>query len=269
MIDGISPEQHTQAFLRLLDPIAKDFSFRVLPEGRTSTIKPGNLKGRIKALRSILEQQNRKGGGVFVTVNEGGQRADEITRVRAVFADTDGAPLDPIRAALTPHIIVESSPEKWHVYWLVAPDFPLDQFGSVQTAIAKRFGSDPIVKDLPRVMRLPGFLHMKSAPHLCRLVEINRNLPRHSLDDIVQGLSLNLNSTVKPNRATQTRREIGSKVDFGEVERALAYVNPFVPRDQWIGHILALAHEFGEGGRELAHRWSRGELWKGAGDEQA
>jgi hypothetical protein len=267
MSNSISPEAHTLAFLRLLDPGAKVFAFRVLPEGSGNSVKPHNHRGKIADLRPILEKQNRNSGGVFVTVNEGGQRADEITRVRAVFADTDGAPLEPIKAALTPHIIVESSPKRWHVYWLVRPDFPLDQFGSVQTAIAKRFGSDPIVKDLPRIMRLPGFLHMKSAPHLCSLVEINRNLPRHSLDDIVQGLSLNLNSTVKPELTPRVTDE--NCADLEEVARALSHLNPFVPRDQWLAPIQALAHAFGENGRDLAHRWSRGDLWNGGRDGRA
>jgi hypothetical protein len=267
MNDGISPEQHTQAFLRLLDPIAKDFSFRVLPEGSGNSVKPHNHKGKIADLRPILEKQNRNSGGVFVTVNEGGQRADEITRVRAVFADTDGAPLEPIRAALTPHIIVESSPNKWHVYWLVAPDFPLDQFGSVQTAIAKRFGTDPRVKDLSRVMRLPGFYHRKGEPYPCKLLMLNGKLPRYSLDEIVQGLSLNLNSTVKPELTPRVM--VRNDADLEEVERALSHLNPFVPRDQWIGPIQALAHDFGENGRDLAHRWSRGDLWNGGRDGRA
>ena len=57
--------------------------------------------------------------------------------------------------------------------------------------------------------------------------------------------------------------------DFEEVERALAYLNPFVPRDQWLVPIQALAHAFGEKGRDLAHRWSRGDLWAGGPDVHA
>jgi hypothetical protein len=43
---------------------------------------------------------NREGAGVFVTVNETdlkGRTAKNITSVRAVFVDLDGAPLEPVR----------------------------------------------------------------------------------------------------------------------------------------------------------------------------
>ncbi|MBK7793121.1 MAG: hypothetical protein IPJ62_11745 [Betaproteobacteria bacterium] len=51
--------------------------------------------------------------------------------MRAVFLDLDGAPLAPVLAAgLEPHIVVESSPGKFHVYWQT-DDCPLDQFERV------------------------------------------------------------------------------------------------------------------------------------------
>lgn len=266
---NISPAVQTTAFLKALDRQADTFAFRVLPEGAGNGVKPSNYMGRIADLWPKLQQANKQGGGVFVTINQGGRRANEITRVRAVFADTDGASLDPIKAALEPHIIVESSPSRWHVYWLVQPDFPLDQFAAVQAAIAAKFGTDPSIKDLPRIMRVPGFLHQKREPYLCQFVGLNSKLPRYSLDGIVTGLGLNLNETVQPGIARPVMPEIGTNTDFGEVERALAYLNPFVPYDKWIGTLLAIAHEFGEAGRDLAHRWSRGDLWIGGHDGQA
>ena len=269
MSETISPAVQTTAFLKALDRQADTFAFRVLPEGAGTSVKASNHTGRIIDLQPKLEQMNHQGGGVFVTINQGGRRANEITRVRAVFADTDGAPLEPITVALEPHIVVESSPNRWHVYWLVQPDFPLDQFSIVQTAIAEKFRTDPSIKDLPRIMRVPGFLHQKREPYLCQFVGLNSKLPRYSLDEIVTGLDLELNKPVKREIAIPFRPEVSPNVDFGEVERALAYLNPFVPRDNWIGTVFAIAHEFGEAGRGLAHRWSRGDLWVGGHDEHA
>jgi hypothetical protein len=97
--------------------------------------------------------------------------------VRAVFADTDGAPLEPIIDVLTPHMVAESSPGKYHVYWLVT-DFPLDRFAPVQVAIANKFGTDASVKDLSRLMRMPGFYYNKNEPFLSRLVALEPGLPR-------------------------------------------------------------------------------------------
>ena len=102
---------------------------------------------------------------MFVTVNAttGGRRkAADVERVRAMFADLDGAPLDPVLACdLEPHVVVESRPGRFHAYWIVE-GLPLDQFTPVQKAIARRFGGDPKVCDLPRVMRMPGFWHQKA-----------------------------------------------------------------------------------------------------------
>lgn len=266
---NISPAVQTSAFLKLLDRDAATFAFRVLPEGAGTSVKASNHSGGIADLWPKLDQANKQGGGVFVTINEGGRRANEIKRVRAVFADTDGAPIEPITAALEPHIVVESSPNRWHVYWLVQPDFPLDQFSIVQTAIAEKFRTDPSIKDLPRIMRLPGFLHQKREPYLCQFTGLNWKLPRYSLDEIIAGLGLKLNKPVKPETAISVGPETSPNSDFAEVERALAYLNPFVPRDKWIGTVFAIAHEFGEAGRGLAHRWSRGDIWVGGHDEQA
>jgi putative DNA primase/helicase len=75
-----------------------------------------------------------------------------------------------------PHVVVESSPGKYHAYWLVE-DFPLEQFTPVMKTIAARFGGDKSVHDLPRVMRLPGFIHQKGAPFRSRLVHVAEGMP--------------------------------------------------------------------------------------------
>lgn len=73
-------------------------------------------------------------------------------------------------------MIIESSPERYHVYWLVE-DAPLDSFESMQKRLAERFGGDPSVCDLPRLMRLPGFLHRKLKPYQSHILETPATLP--------------------------------------------------------------------------------------------
>jgi hypothetical protein len=138
------------------------------------------LHGTFAQHAITLSDLNDRGAGIFVMVNEGdcrGRKAENVTGVRALFADFDGAPissLDDIEHK--PHILVESSPDRWHAYWL-ADNLPLAQFGPLQAAIARRFGSDGKVKDLPRVMRLPGFLHLKGPPFLARIRDVQTNEP--------------------------------------------------------------------------------------------
>ena len=79
------------------------------------------LHGSLEENFPLLGQLNDQGAGIFVTVNETdlkGRKTDNIISVRAVFADLDAAPLEPVRDfGLKPHIIIETSPNRWHAYW--------------------------------------------------------------------------------------------------------------------------------------------------------
>src|SRR5262249_20796337 len=82
--------------------------------------------------------------------------------------------VSPTTPTLQPHFITETSPKRWQALWRVIAATEADaktmfeQFGAVQKAIAARYGGDPSVHDLPRVVRLPGFIHRKGKPFLSR-----------------------------------------------------------------------------------------------------
>lgn len=145
----------------------------------------GKNRGLIKQLHGTMQthfhqlvELNKKGAGVFFTVNETnlkGRTTEHIQRVRAVFIDLDGTPL-PHKFALDPHFIVNTSPQKYHCYWLV-DDMPKDLFPLYQQALAERFNSDPKVKDLPRVMRIAGFFHCKKTPFPIKILKRSLNNP--------------------------------------------------------------------------------------------
>lgn len=168
-----------ETFLDALDS-AGIFSFQTFPEGPSGAKNPSPtiLHGRLTDVAPRLALLNNGGHGIFVMVNEGdlkGRSAANVMRIRAHFVDLDGAPIQPVRdAALSPHIIVQSSPGKWHAYWR-NDDCPLDQFKVRQHALAERFDGDKAVCDLPRVMRLPGFWHLKSGtPFQTALIKPNK-----------------------------------------------------------------------------------------------
>ena len=131
----------------------------------------------------VLQEYNERGAGVFFTVNVTdlqGRATENITKIRAVFVDLDGAALQPVLLApLRPHVIVESSPGRYHAYWLI-DGLPLERFSAIQKTLIKRFEADPVVFDLPRVMRLPGFLHLKGEPILVRMYEHIDRVPYDS-----------------------------------------------------------------------------------------
>ncbi|MHA0044388.1 phage/plasmid primase, P4 family [Deinococcus sp. PEB2-63] len=114
--------------------------------------------------------------GVFFAVNvlqadAPRRKAEHVARVAAVFLDLDGAPM-PADFPLQPTATVESSAGRHHVYWAVS-DVPLEEFKVIQQTLARRYGADTQVCDLPRVMRLPGYYHGKRTPgELVRLTSL-------------------------------------------------------------------------------------------------
>jgi len=123
--------------------------------------------GTLDQYAGQLNTLNNQGAGIFVMVNRGdgnGRKSENVVSVRAFFVDLDGAPIEPVMTApVKPHIIVESSPGRYHAYWKVS-DCSLKEFGPIQKALAEKFNGDTSICDLPRVMRLPGLYHRKAEP---------------------------------------------------------------------------------------------------------
>lgn len=137
---------------------------------RLRGIRHGKLSD--KPLRDWLEAKNAAGAAVYVTVNETdgeGRRYENILAARASFIDLDGRPL-PSKWPIAPHVLVSSSRGKYHAYWLLQSTTDLVLWTDTQARLAAFFKSDPKVIDAPRVLRLPGFWHLKGTPSLVKTV---------------------------------------------------------------------------------------------------
>ncbi|ATQ55954.1 hypothetical protein PYTT13_09085 [Paracoccus yeei] len=131
-------------------------------------------------------QWNNAGYGIFATVNvmdgigytpDGqpipgahGDKLEHVIAIRAQVADLDdlNAMQNLERAAAhdpAPWFAVQTSPGKAHVYWPVLLG-TVDAFKPLQRKIVPWFGSDKAVIDATRVLRVPGFYHLKGEPHL-------------------------------------------------------------------------------------------------------
>jgi len=147
---------------------------------------------RNRANLAALLKKQKQGCGVYVMVNKGdgkGRSVANVIAVRALFIDLDGSPWEPAADLLKPHLRVESSPGRFHLYWLVS-DCSLEQFKPLQQAIAKKFAGDNSCVDLCRVLRVPGFYHLKTAtPFLIQIIEEN-DLPIYTTQQIKVGLGL-------------------------------------------------------------------------------
>jgi hypothetical protein len=137
-----------------------------------------------------LAYQNGRGVGVFAMVNAGdggGRKAANVTRLRALFVDDDEgrlSPGSPDLAPLPPSFAVRSKRGS-HFYWLLEPGEPLDAFTPAQVALASHFGTDAAVKDLPRVMRVPGFFHMKDPADPFMVMLIAGSGRRHTVAEVL------------------------------------------------------------------------------------
>ena len=162
-----------EAFLSQLAGQEACHQFRVIHKNGSAQ----NICGTFAESKDKLMRANERGAGIFVVVNETGGKSGKdanVVGVNAVFLDLDGAPLAPVREeVLLPHLIIETSKDKYHVYWKMK-NFPVDRFKAVQKAIARRFDGDSSVCNLSRVMRVPGFFHHKGDPFLSTVVEASR-----------------------------------------------------------------------------------------------
>ena len=151
--------------------------------GGNAAILNNVYHGTFEELKAKLGAANNFGAGIFLMVNEGDglrhngaktcRTAASVKKVRALFVDLDGAPLEPaLNYKIAPSMIISTSPNRYHAYWLV-DNCPLQEFKQHQQALAKQLNGDPSVCDLPRVMRVPGFYHMKREPILVKIISLN------------------------------------------------------------------------------------------------
>jgi putative DNA primase/helicase len=192
-----------ERFLRALDADATAFTFQTFCDEKDRPKREARTLARV--LHDTLDQHwarlcalSRRGAGVFVTVNRTnlkGRRKGDIVAVRACIADFDRVDIDRIveqlaKFELTPHVIVESSPGNFHAYWRIEEE-KVDWFTPAQQRLNAVLGSDPAVKDLPRVMRLPGFPHQKNPPALfiTQIVRIDERQP-YSAEAFVKALAV-------------------------------------------------------------------------------
>jgi AAA domain/RepB DNA-primase from phage plasmid len=261
---GPQPDQdEAERFLQLLDPDAEFFTFqtfddvierrkerqRKLTEINQKRVaycqKPLKLKdpyafiihGTLAAKWKRLCQLNADGAGIFITINatdRKGRSSENITRLRARFVDLDDAPIQPLlEYTPPPHVVVESSPGRAQAFWFTTDDLAVDDtktdevFKGEQEALAEHFGGDPSVNDLPRVMRLPGFIHRKATPFRSHIIRLN-DVPRYKLAELFDaGAVENAGEANDPHNYFYSNVEKSPTQKLNDV--ALANLSAWVP----------------------------------------
>ena len=147
------------------------------------------LHGSLKKRFSELQRLNQQGCGIFITPNQTdlkGRKNENITRVRAIPLDDDNGVTTPDSLPLRPHIITSTSPGKQQIIILTdTTDFTA--YDGVIERMVKDHGCDPGAKGLTRVVRLPGFYHLKDPrnPHMVEITHMTDD-PPHSWKEILK-----------------------------------------------------------------------------------
>jgi uncharacterized protein DUF5906/DNA primase RepB-like protein/primase-like protein len=262
-------------FLSLIGRGAARFTFQTVDDSdRKDKHLIRIIHGTFAELFDQLVRLNRAGAGIFFCVNETdlrGRRGENVIAVRAFHVDLDDAPL-PAEWAHKPHVVVETSPGHYHVYWLV-DGCALEDFSAKQRALIRRYGGDKGVHDLSRVLRLPGFFHQKREPRLVRIIEAN-DIPPYRANEFPS-------APIEHKRGNGDNRppvelegsEPDPDADLDEIERMMAELpneviegascnedHPFCfDRDDWLAVCMGLHHSFGsssERGLNIFTTWS-------------
>lgn len=118
--------------------------------------------------RSVVEQWQAEGRGVYVVINDGGDTDADITACRAFFCEWDDRPKDwQINAwrdlgLPEPTIQVDTGGKSIHNYWVLADPISPQHWRIIQKRLLDHADADRTLKNPSRVMRLPGTFHVAS-----------------------------------------------------------------------------------------------------------
>jgi len=219
-------EATAQFLTALTGNLATPVVFQTFPDNKDiahkfqAQVLWGSLSQHLKRLVEL----NEDGHGIFVTVNasNGSRKATDITALRACFVDDDSnslPPGDPRLKGCPPSMSVKSA-HGHHHYWLLKPDQPLTSFTPTQVALATILKTDTKIKDLPRVMRIPGFVHHKGEPTAVSIVVPDSGV-RYDIG--ILSLAYRVEPTIKPIEQLRPRANVTG--GLSNVERATRYAN--------------------------------------------
>ena len=185
--------EEAKKFLSIFGPVTQVETFQTFYDPKDKLKK--DLEDIKKITRVIhrnfsstancLARLNNQSAGIFYNPNQTdllGRRKSNIVRVRVVYCDVDDG-LEryfPIK----PSAIIKTK-NGYHYYFLIEGYFPLEIFELMLQSIIKTYKTDKSVCDISRVMRLPGFFHVKdvSDPFLIFIKEFNPDL-RYTFDEL-------------------------------------------------------------------------------------
>lgn len=167
---------------------------------RSFPCAPKNLEKAI----TLLQEKNsdheiyfmvNEGDGILSEKKSACHSTDNVISLSAIFLDAELSSSNPLPAIeefcaqldLPYSICVESSPNRYHIYWLLAetPATPqnIHKWKQIQSLLHSKFSIDRTMTDIPQVLRIPEFTNIKKS---CPVTLKHLSQTRYSLDDIYQ-----------------------------------------------------------------------------------
>jgi phage/plasmid-associated DNA primase len=224
--------QEAVRFLKLLNKQAGRVRLRAFYHA-TNPLKAGDPGRKSGADRPLLQQWQHEGRGIYVVINDGGDRDTEITDCWAYFCEWDDRPKEQQveewknLGLPEPTIQVDSGGKSVHNYWILNEPVPPIRWKLIQTRLLDHANADRTLKNPSRVMRLPGTYHVDGTGALgAKCSILNESGFKYSSEDIEKCLPAEeyYEHSRKAERYEETEQH-----DESEIQAALNCIPAAVP----------------------------------------
>lgn len=158
---------------------------------------PDIKTGTLEELRPWFEAENAKGMGIFYAVNSmvpGKRGRDYVQSVEAYYVDVDGIPDQYAKDMKSEEMLMSAAPPTVIVYtkngvqalWdVMGAPIDAEHYKRVEMGLITAFNADRNAKDIARVLRMPGTMHVKQplSPYLCTVMYQDDDMV-YNVDDI-------------------------------------------------------------------------------------
>lgn len=150
-----------ERFLTLLGKTPESARLRSFPHRHNANRKAiGSRKDSFNQATAQRWQNEQR--GLYLVINDGGDKDEDITSCAAFFVEWDNKPIDWQLTAWQsfgfgePSIIVTTGGKSAHCYWVLNSPIAPDRWQPIQSALIAATAADPVNRNPSRVMRLPG-----------------------------------------------------------------------------------------------------------------
>lgn len=174
------PQETTQYLHALHGQPGEEIHFRLIND-RDKTRPVLTFRSTLDRLPEVwpeIDRLNREEHyGVFVVVNRlpagNAEKDQDVQGISSWVYEVDDLPKEEqwklIEQMPVPPSLVVETKKSLHVYFLAAPGAKTENYKRIQEKQIRINHADKTIKNLSRVMRVPGTWHNKAEPFLCRL----------------------------------------------------------------------------------------------------